>query len=283
MKQIYIYTLILMAGIVFTSCFPEQDVEPVDPPDNNPIVTITPRADYSSIKEGDTLVYDIATDKMIQTGLVFEVVLDEGSTADGDDFVTSGGTLAAFSPTTTLRIIITQDMVPETGETLSFSIVPDFHWDWQIHPESDKEPTSVTLKDLDYTLDWSAGAYEEEDMCEWGVDLDVFLMNAGQTEGDFSGATGACPVEHGTMVSLPDDTYDIYVDFYDSDIPDAAGASIPYVVTFSNNNGELYTIEGSFNSDDVGAATHVVGQVVISGSGGSYTLFDAEGNEIGPI
>lgn len=281
MKVKNIYALMLAAAAVLTSCFPEQDVEPVDPPDNNPMVTITPRGDYSSIKEGDTLTYDITTDKMIQSPLAFELVLDEGATADGDDFVVSGGTLAAFSPATTLQVIVNADMIPETGETFAFSIQPDFHWDWQIHPESDKEPTTIALKDLDYTLDWSAGTYEEEDMCEWGIDLDIFLLNAAQDEGDFSGATGACPVEHGTMTELPDDTYDIYVDYYNGDIPALAGATIPYVVTFSNNNGELYTIEGSFNSDDVGAATHVIGQVVVSG--GSYTLFDADGNQIGPI
>lgn len=280
MKRANIYAFILVGGFVLASCN-EQEVEPIDSPNDNPMITITPRADYSSLKEGDTLIFDITTDKMIQSPLAFDVVLDEGATADEDDFVVSGGTLAGFSSATTMQVIITADMTPETGETFAFRLEPDFAWEWQIHPDSDREPTTVALKDLDYTLDWSAGSHDGADLCESGIDLDIFLLNADQSEGDFSGATGACPLEHGTMTSLPDDTYDIYVDYYDGNIPAGAAVTIPYVVTFSNNSGELYVIEGSFNSDEVGAATHVIGQVIISG--GSYTLIDADGNEIGPI
>lgn len=280
-KYINTFAYLLLSGVLLTSCFPEQEVEPVDSPDDNPMVTITPEADYSSLREGDTLRFDIAVDKMVQNPVGFEIALSEGSTADEDDFEVLGGTLAAYSSSTTLEVIVTSDMMPETGETFAFTIIPDFHWDFQLNPNGDKEPTSASVKDLDYSLDWSAGTYENEDMCAWDIDLDIFLLNAAQSEGDFSGATGACPLEHGTMVELPDDTYDIYVDYFDGSIPAGAGVTIPWAVTFSNNSGELYTIEGSFNSDDVGADTRVVGQVVISG--GTYTLFDANGAEIGPI
>ncbi|MEX1240142.1 MAG: hypothetical protein WEB30_10505 [Cyclobacteriaceae bacterium] len=280
-KYINSFASLLVTGLLLTSCFQEQEVEPVDPPNDNPVVTITPAATYSTVMEGDTLVFDITVDKMVQNPIAFGVELSDGSSADQDDFVTSGGTLAAFSPSTTLQVIVTADMLPEKGETFAFTIIPDFHWDWQLNPDSDKEPVNVTVKDLDYSLDWSAGTYEGEDMCEWGIDLDMFLLNAAQTEGNFDGATGACPLEQGTMIDLPDDTYDIYVDYYDGSIPADAGAAIPFVVTFSNNNGELYTIEGSFNSNDVGADTRIVGQLVVSG--GTYTLFDADGTEIGPI
>ena len=58
MKIRNIYLVILTAGIVLTSCFPEQEVEPVDPPDDNPMVTITPAKDYSNVKEGDTLIFE---------------------------------------------------------------------------------------------------------------------------------------------------------------------------------------------------------------------------------
>jgi len=281
MKLKNIYLVILMAGVVLTSCFPEQEVEPVDPPDDNPMVTITPAGDYSNIKEGDTLTFDISVNKMIQYPLTFEVTLGDESTADADDFITAGGTLAPFTNSTTLSIIVAGDYVPEEKEIFAFTITPDFHWDWQINPESDKEPVNATVKDLDFTLDWSAGTYEEVDMCEWDIDLDLFVMNAAGTEGNFDGATGACPLEHGTLIGLPDDTYDIYVDFWDGAIPGGAGVEIPYVVTFANSNGAFYTIEGSFNSDDAGADTQIVGQVVISG--GTYTLLDGAGTEIGKL
>ena len=283
MKNKYINALscFFLTGMFLTSCFQEQEVEPVDPPDDNPMVTITPAGDYSSLKEGDTLVFDIAVDKMVQNPISFDIVLAEGSTSDEHDFETEGATLAAFSRSTTLTVIVSTDQEAEGAETLAFTINPDFHWDWQLNPDGDKEPVTASVKDLTFTLDWSTGTYEGEDLCAWDVDLDLFAENADGSAYNYDGASAACPVEMGNLGGLPDDTYDIYVQYWNGGIPATAGVSMPYVVTFSNNNGGDYTIEGEFNSDDAKKSFHIVGQVVISG--GTYTLYDADGVELGPI
>lgn len=281
MKTKYLYAVILVAGMLLTSCFPEQDVEPVDPPGDNPMVTITPGGDYSSIREGDVLTFDITVDKMIQSPLTFEVVMADGSTADDHDFTTAGATLAAFSKSTTLTVIVAADQEIEGQETLAFSIIPDFHWDWQINPESDKEPVTATVKDLSFTLDWSAGTYEGTDLCEWDVDLDLFAENADGSAYNYDGASAACPVEIGNIGGLPDDTYDIYVQYWNGGIPALAGVSIPYVVSFNDNKGGFYTIEGAFNSDDAKRTMHRVGAVVVAG--GTYTLLDADGTQLGTL
>jgi len=275
----FIYTLLLTLPLAW-SC-DEQEVEPVDPPTNNPKVTITPAGDYSSVAEGDVLVYTISVDKMIQSPLSFSVELSDAATGDEDDFEVEGGTLQAFSNSTTIQILVTPDHVQDDGEVLAFRVVPDFHWDWQINPDFDNETPASTVKDLTYTLDWSAGSHEGSDLCEWAVDLDVYLLNASATAGDFGGATGACPVEAGNVGGLPEDTYDIYVMYYDSEIDGGANVSIPYVVTFTNSSGGVYTIEGEFSSDDAKETEHRVGHVVVSG--GTYTLFDESGTEIGPL
>jgi hypothetical protein len=280
-KNINLFHCLWIAGITLTSCFPEQDVEPIDSPDDNPIVTITPAGDYSSLKEGDTLRFVITVDKMLPEDVDFAIQLAEGSTADDHDYVSEAATLAAYSTSTTLTVIVAGDHETESAEKLAFTIVPDFHWDFLLNPAGDKEPVDATVKDLTYSLDWSAGSYEDQGLCEWEIDFDLYAENADGSEGNYDGASAACPIESGNLGLLPDGTYGIYAQYWDGGIPAAAGVEMPYTVTFSDNKGGLYTIEGAFNSDDVKRTIHEVATVVISG--GTYTVFDANGTELGKM
>jgi len=130
------------------SCFPEQDVEPVDPVSDNPKVTITPKTDLSSVREGDVVEFEISVDKMIQNSLSFSVVVVEGSSsADDHDFITDGATLAPFSRSTSLVVAIPDDEEEEGAEQLVIQIIPDYHWDWQVHPDHGRESISFTIDD----------------------------------------------------------------------------------------------------------------------------------------
>lgn len=142
---LYKLTMVVLIGGV-TSCFPEQDVEPVDPVDDNPRVAIAPSSGVS-VTEGDVVELEITVDKMIQNPLSFSVVVTDNSTADDDDFLTEGTTLGSFSSSTTLLIEIPDDEEDEGSEQLVIQIVPDFHWDWQVHPEAGREPITITIND----------------------------------------------------------------------------------------------------------------------------------------
>lgn len=260
----------------------EQEVAAVKSPENNPLVTIAPDGDYSTVHEGDTLWFSLTLDKMIENPVEFVPVLSSSSTADEDDFEVLGGVLPAYALSGKVGVIVLADALPEPGETLAFEVNADddYAWNFQLNPNYARQTVTVNVLNYDFSLEWSEATYEGEDMCEWAIDLDIYPANADFSEYVLDGATGACPLEHGSLASLSADTYDIYVDYYAGDIPDGAAIEIPYVVTISNNGGEPYTISGSFNSDDVGDS-HVVGQIVIAD--GVYTLYDADGAELGQL
>lgn len=273
--------LLVITMISMVSC-EDQDVAAVKTPENNPLVTITPDGDYSSVEEGDTLWFSLTLDKMIENPVEFAPVLSETSTADADDIEVLGGVLPAYSLSGRVGVIVLADAMPEPGETLAFEVNADndYAWNFQINPDYARQTVTANVKNFDFSLEWSEATYEGEDMCGWGIDLDIYPANADFSDYTLDGASAACPLEHGSFVGLSDDTFDIYVDYYDGGLPDGAGLEIPYVVTISNNSGEPYTITGSFNSDEIGDS-HVVGQIVISE--GVYTLYDADGNEIGQL
>ncbi len=285
MKKSRIINIACLGVIMFLySCFPEQEVSPVKDPSNNSVATITPQGDYSIVKEGDTLVFDITVSKMVENAVQFSLQVDESSTIADDDIVIEGGNLSSYSTGTQLTVIVVPDALPEEGETFVFSISSeeDITWNFQLSPNSDVLMGNTKINNYDFSLDWSEGTFEDMDMCDWNVDFDIYVANADFSEGVFGGATGACPLESASLSGLPDGTYDIYVDYYDGGIEgELPNVEIPYTASFSHNSGALFTIEGTYNGvDDVGAST-VIGQIVISG--GTYTLLDDQGNEIGAM
>jgi hypothetical protein len=285
MKNLVINSLVVVAMSVFIwSCnTAEQDVEPIVSATSNPSVTITARQSVTSVVEGDTLWFDIVADNMIDGDVDFGPVFTEGSTADADDIEVIGGTLSAYSLETQVGVVILSDHLVEMGETMKFEVsygVDDAH-SWRLSPNSVFEMVSVSVTSIEYDLDWSEGMYDGEDMCEWDIDLDTYVANADFSAYSFAGATGACPVEHQDLVGLPDDTYDIYVDYWDGGIPAGEALDIPYTLYFSYAAGsQPFMITGTFNSDDIGASV-IVGQIVISN--GTYTVLDGNGATVGTM
>lgn len=280
------YILSLVSCAVFAaaivSCTPEQEVAPIVPPTNNSKASISPRGEYANVQEGDTLFFDVTVDKMVKQAIDFSAVFNENSSADASDIEFISNTLPAYKKSTTIVVVVLADGLAEANEILSFNLnaSEDIGYNFQLHPDSDNEVVTVKVSDYDFTLDFSLGTYEGQGMCDLHVDLDIIVSNADVA--NYDGATGDCPLETGSFASLPDGSYDISVDFYDrGDIPADAGFTIPWIVSISNNSGELYQLEGSFNSDNAGEATAVAGKVEVSN--GTFTIYDAAGNELGSI
>ncbi len=100
---------------------PDQEVAPIISPDNYPMVTFTPNKSGASVKEGDTIVYSIKLDKMIDRSLTFS--LDLGGTIDEHDIVAEPVTLAPYTLETEMTIVFTADEIPENAETAELEIV----------------------------------------------------------------------------------------------------------------------------------------------------------------
>ena len=287
-------TAMLLSAV--TACN-NDEVAPIVPPTDNAITTITPVEDYSTIEEGDTLYYTVTTDKLVRMAIHFSPIFNEGSTADASDIEVISNTLPAYRDSTTVAVVILNDGLVEPNESFSFNIdaSEDNAYNFQLHPDSDSEVVAGEITDeYDFTLDFSEGEFQGQDMCDWEVDLDakIYTMD-GETVVNSEAATGDCPLETGTFASLEDGTYQIYVTPYlyrdqetgeilaASGIPAGANYDIPWVLRISNNSGEPYLVPGSFNSDTLTDGGAIAGIVEVAN--GTYTIYDAEGNVIGTI
>lgn len=99
----------------------DQDVSPVVSPDNYPTATFTNMNGSTSVKEGDTLVYKITTDKPIDKSITFTMKVNSG-TADENDYTVESAVLEPYTTETEMYIITTADGFPEVSENLNFEI-----------------------------------------------------------------------------------------------------------------------------------------------------------------
>ncbi len=279
---------VLGIAVVVSACYPEQEVAPIVPPTNNPVATIERIGDFpASIGEGDTLMWRVTTDKFANQDMTFGPLFSSSSTADASD-VEVYGDFPAFTKENIVMIIILDDDEVETAEVFDFTLDARYDRDFSFQLNenaSDTDPVSTTIRDLEYNLVWD-GSYDDETFCDWGVDLDMYFANADFSLGEFSTASGDCP-EIGSLEALSglgDETYDIYIDFWSmGSLSGLSGIEVPYSVSIANNSGEggVYTFSGSFQSENEGADTHIVGQLVVSGE--TMTLYDEDGNLMGTI
>lgn len=106
--------------VSFVACeTADQDTAPVISPDNKPTATFTPLTSYSTVTEGDTVIYNVSIDKTIDRSLTATARLVEG-TADEDDFVVLSGIIKPYSTSASVMIIFNQDWDVEDSETVKF-------------------------------------------------------------------------------------------------------------------------------------------------------------------
>lgn len=119
--------LFKLAGLVllivgFAACdTADQDTAPVISPENKPIATFTPLTSYSTLTEGDTVIYNVSIDKTIDRAVTATARIIEG-TIDEDDFVVTPGTILPYTNTASVMVIFNQDWDAEAAETVKFEI-----------------------------------------------------------------------------------------------------------------------------------------------------------------
>ena len=124
MKKSISYKLIGLALIIvgIVACdTASQDVSPVATPDSYTKATFTTDFAGSTVNEGDTIVYHVLIDKMLDRALTFSARVVEG-TGNEDDITVISGVLKPYTDTTTVKIIFNRDWSFEPTETMKIEI-----------------------------------------------------------------------------------------------------------------------------------------------------------------
>ncbi len=247
MKKYISYKLLGLALIVagMISCdTASQDVEPIISPDGYPLATITALGSGTTINEGDTLVYSVTLDKMLDRAVTFSVVIT-GGTADEDDFVAEPLVLGPYAKEGKLYIIAQEDDVPEQDETFDFRIaIESIAERYLVNPSTVFPSGKVTIKNQNdptlLTIMFSWPTDDDMDIVIWS-DTDDYPM----TEWGDGGATGSNPeVDKSIWLADPLGTY--YVNIMDWD----AGIDFDYTFTIGHPDGSVQVIEGTFTGTD---------------------------------
>lgn len=220
----------------------EQDASPVGSKDKYPIAEYKASITGSSFKEGQTLVYTIKLDKMIDRAITYTVT-QTGGTADENDYTANNVVIQPYTTEATIEIAFIADDMPESEETLKLEIgvlgvaekymlnpstVNPLALDLKIVNQNDPDKLTLVFGWPDHTADY--------DLVTWSDTPD----NPMTAWGD-GGATGSDPeIDKSMDITDPDGTY--YVNIMDWD----AG---PFTYTFSigHPNGTNQVIEGTFD------------------------------------
>lgn len=252
-RIIFIFNIFgMVALLLLASCYPEQEVAPVTDASKYPTVTIEPAGDYSTSTEGDVLVYNITVSAMVKHSVGFGVDLTEESLVEGEDYEVSGGTLAAYSLSTTISIHLLSDGWPEIGEAFVFTISSDADpfWNWQLNANSDRESgNSMVMNVNDPNALTVAMKWDDP---EGITDFDMLVESETVDpvfEGSWSadGATGNNPeIDLSIRNDDPDGPYDgvYYVGVDPFDVPEG---DIHFEVRVGYPDGSVDIFEGTFN------------------------------------
>jgi len=120
MKKYFKYKLIglalIMAGIVACETA-DQEVSPIVSPSGYVVTTFTPADSYSALTEGDTVIYTVTTDKMIDRAMTFDARIVSG-TITADDIEVIPGVVSPYTTSTTIQVIFLKDWDVEETETV---------------------------------------------------------------------------------------------------------------------------------------------------------------------
>lgn len=229
--KIKIFGLALILFAMFSCDTATQDVSPTISPDNYPLVTFTMDNSSATITEGDTIVYTITLDKMIDRSLTFSVDILDATTMDEDEYTVVPGKMNAFSTSCKLMIITNADEAIETSENLSFQfVINSLAEKYLVNPSTVFASSSFTVnnivgEDLVLEFGWEAdvlipgyGTYP----ASANMDFDIYISPNGEFDpadpwaseiGNYDAATGASPEEL-VLSGWDDGEYVFWFDLY---------------------------------------------------------------------
>ncbi len=219
----------------------EQDVSPIGTTEKSPTATFTQSPAGTTFKEGQTLIYTIKTDKMIDRSVTF-LVKQIGGTAGEDDYVAEPAVLQPYSTEAQVKIEFLKDDYPESEETLKLEIGVYSLADKYLLSPATTNPTTLDLKvantndpaKLTIVMEWAGD--DDYDMVTWSDTPDY-----PHTEWGDSGASANNPeTDKSIWLADPPGTY--YVNIMDWD-----GPAFNYTFRIGHPDGTVQVIQGTFD------------------------------------
>jgi len=286
-KIIKITAVIALVAGFFSSCKPKET--PYMDNSAKPKVTFVTSAANTNVVEGDQQYVITANLEYALNENVTIYMFRTAGTADNSDYSAGTITIARGTTTATGKIKILQDNKPEDQETLTVTIGDNRTANAEVHPNSMSFVIdNYVSNDLDITLDWSGDlnvAGSTMDACD--IDLDLYLLDAGGA--DVAHSWNDCPEAVTLTGSMPDGTYYIVSDFWNSPILPLAAANafdLPIRVSYDkagvfldqSKDLDPYTVLID-NISNYGGAGQVL-RGIVEKAGTTYTVKDATGSTI---
>jgi len=250
MRKYIVYKLAGLALMValFAGCdTATQEVSPVVSPDGYPKVTFSTDFDGTTVNEGETIIYDITLDKMLDRSVTFHFTQTGGTAAVHDDYEYEAATVQPYTQEAQLVVTFVDDGIPETesytlqGEIGATSLADKYlvhpttvnpEVDWTI--ENSNDPTLLTIM-----FGWDTD--DDIDIVTWS-DTDTYPM----TPWGAGGATGDNP-EFDKSIWLADPPGTYYVSILNWGVP-----TFNYTFTLGYPDGAVEVITGTFDSENPG-------------------------------
>lgn len=235
--------LALAMGSILSCDTADQDVSPVISPDTKPVATFTPNKSTASIEEGDTLIYTITTDKMIERALTFAAVQTGGSANEGD-YTVASAVLTPYTKEVQMMIIFTEDNLPEVGEDLQLEIgVFGIAERYLLRPSSENEMLDIDIVNVNdpgaitIAFGWVNKSLDPDDP----DDMDLYTFQGIDAWG--AAATSDNPeIDRSIWVDDPDGLYHVGFDPYAN-----SSETIDYTFTIGYPDGTIEFLTGVFD------------------------------------
>jgi hypothetical protein len=280
----------------------KQDVEPIVSPDGYPTASFVNVTGKTTVTEGDTLVFNITIDKMIDRAITFTFE-QTGGTADEDDFTAVPAVLQPYTKSAKLLIITHQDYDFTSAETLSGEIsVLSIAERYLLNAATVFPAPSITINnyvspDLELAFYWDQDVPLDGDVYDAAdhIDFDFIVADAAGFDitdpwsndiGIYDAATGSHPEEL-VLSGLPNGEYIIFVDLWSNDFAGESNTTTKINIwTYLTRQGtsliekEIELPEANRLVADQDAPYNAVICKIVVG-GGKYTIYDAANTSLG--
>ncbi len=314
MKNRIIYNILglaLLAVGVVACDTASQDTEPVISPDTYPVATFV-NATGNTVVEGQSIIYTITIDKMIERSVTFSLNQTGGTAVEGEDYICSPVVLRPYTKSAQLIIETLKDYDFGDTETIIGQIaVNGIAEKYLLNPATVFPAVSLTITnfvspDLEVSFSWDADVviggttYSAAD----NMDFDFLISpEAGFDINDpwaselgiYGAASGNSP-EVMILSGLADGSYLLWCDLYKNYfIPDTDGSvTIPIIASFTRQGTALVDREVSMKPADMpkdntpgfanvpkSTFNKVIAKVTVAA--GKYTITKYDNTTIGPF
>lgn len=285
-KFIYILSSIVFS-ITFLGC-DENDLSPVIDESAKPTVTLTSATTSINESGSPTFTFTIQLDKPIKTTTSFSATQVGGNATEGIDFELDNAVIPAYVTSTTMEVVIFDDITVEGDETIELQIAPNNVSDsYEV-----LETPTITINiennasdDFLFKMDWDAIYLDsdghEHHLCDFDFDLELYDSDFNLLDASYS----SCPEEILIPAGeLADGDYWLVPSFWTaaSGTPPAEGLDFPTILTLGKPGVTLESVDltGTWNSVDGGFVegnpdAYLV-KYVLSISGTTYTVTDVD-------